>query len=48
LNLFSLIYMTHFRIIKDRTERKLEILNQFLSGIVGIHLIMFTDWMSDE
>ncbi len=40
--------MTNFRIIKDRTEERLEIFNQFISGIAGIHLVMFTDWIPDE
>ena len=40
--------MGNFKIIKDRTERRLEIFNQFISGIAGIHLIMFTDWILEE
>ena len=40
--------MTQFKIIKDKTETRLEIFNQFLSGIAGIYLIMFTDWITDE
>ena len=40
--------MAHFKIIKDRTEIRLEIFNQFISGIAAVHLIIFTDWISDE
>ena len=40
--------MAQFKIIKDKTETRLEIFNQFLSGIAGIYLIIFTDWITDE
>ncbi len=48
MNLFSLVYIGQFRIIKDRIEKNLELFNQFLCCLAGIHLTIFSDWISDQ